>query len=73
MFKELVGVLKIAPENDSYGIKVPAKVLSLFKKRNEARRLKQFELADKLRSEIEKLGFCVEETRKGSRLVLKRS
>ena len=65
-------MLKIAPENDSGEVVVPAKVLSLFERRNEARKFKQFDLADELRSEIEKLGFYVEETRKGSRLVLKK-
>lgn len=70
LFEHLVGLLKIVPEE--LQVKVPQHVLELFQRRNEARKLKQFDVADSLRNEIEKLGYCVEETRKGSRLILKK-
>ncbi len=70
IFNELIGVLKIAEGYDQND-EIPSQVLNLFKERNLARQNKNFELADKLRSEIESLGYCVEETKKGSRLILK--
>lgn len=70
MFDELVGVLRLF--KTEFEAEVPAEVLQLFEQRKAARKAKNFELADKLRNEIERLGFLVEETRKGSRLVLKK-
>lgn len=67
LFDELVGVLRLFGSEKEH--EVPVEVLELFEKRNAARNAKNFELADSLRTEIEKLGFAVEETRKGSRLV----
>ena len=69
VFDELVGVLKLFETEHSFNI--PANVLQLFEQRKTARAAKNFELADCLRNEIEQLGFVVEETRKGSRLVPK--
>lgn len=72
LFDELVNVLglyEIKDEADS----IPDEVLQLFEKRKLAREAKNFELADSLRAQIEQRGFLVEETRKGSRLVLKKN
>lgn len=69
VFDELVGVLKLFETENSFTI--PERVLQLFEQRKTARAAKNFELADCLRNEIEQLGFVVEETRKGSRLVPK--
>ena len=50
---------------------IPAEVVKLKKEREEARKKKDFELSDKLRQEIESLGYVVEDTAAGS-LVRKR-
>lgn len=49
-------------------IKAPKEVLELVKKREAARKNKDWKLADKLRAEIEKIGFEVEDTLKGTKL-----
>lgn len=71
LFDELVGVLKLINFEGEKENEVSDEVLNLFKKRQEARVAKNFDEADRLRREIEKLGFFVEETRKGSRLIKK--
>ncbi|MCD6422446.1 hypothetical protein J7L13_03825, partial [bacterium] len=48
--------------------KVPEKVWRLAKEREEARKKKDFDLADKLRKEIEKAGYFIEDTPSGFRL-----
>ena len=51
---------------------IPEKILDLFEKRKIARKNKDFQTADQLREEIENLGFLVEETRQGSRILPKK-
>ncbi len=48
--------------------KIPAKITELVRKREEFRRNKQFVQADRLRREIERLGYVVEDTPQGARL-----
>ena len=48
--------------------KVSAEVDLLLKKREEARKAKKWDTADKIRKEIESLGFFVEDTSKGARI-----
>ncbi len=62
-FMKILGIV----EQKSYN-NIPEKVLILFKNREDARKEKNFKLADELREEILKLGFQVEETRFGSKI-----
>lgn len=71
LFEELTGVLGIVIHENTNN-QIPKEVLDLFEKRKIARTNKDFSLADSLRDEIEKLGYLVEETRQGSRIVLKK-
>lgn len=70
LFDELTGVLGIV-NNGNVKNEIPKEVLNLFEERKIARANKNFTLADELRNKIEKLGYFVEETRQGSRLILK--
>jgi len=45
---------------------IPAKVKALVKKREEARQKKDFKKADQLRTEIEKLGYKIKDSEKGT-------
>ena len=71
LFEELTGVLGIVTHKNNNN-KISQEVLDLFEKRKIARANKDFSLADSLRNEIEELGYLVEETRQGSRIVLKK-
>ena len=71
LFDELTGVLGIINHN-SMKNEIPKEVLDLFEERKVARANKNFTLADELRNKIEELGYFVEETRQGSRLILKK-
>ena len=48
------------------GEDLPEEIKALVSKRAEARKAKDFALADKLRDEIIALGYTVEETRQGT-------
>ncbi len=52
-------------------IKAPKEVLDLVKKREAARAAKDWKSADKLRAEIEKLGFEIEDAPAGSKLEIR--
>lgn len=71
LFDELTGVLGII-NHKNVDNEIPKEVLELFEERKVARANKDFALADELRNKIEKLGCLVEETRQGSRLILKK-
>ena len=47
---------------------IPAEVMALVEQRKEARKNKDFALADELRSKIGELGYAVEETRQGTNI-----
>ncbi len=49
-------------------IKIPEKAEKLVEEREKARRKKDFEKADKLREQIKKLGFYVEDSKKGVKI-----
>ena len=49
-------------------IKAPKEVLELVKKREEARKKKDWKSADKLRAEIERMGFEIEDTKDGAKI-----
>jgi cysteinyl-tRNA synthetase len=49
-------------------IKIPKKIRELLKKREEYRKTGDFEKADKIREEIKKMGYQVEDTKEGPKL-----
>ena len=59
-FDQVLGVLDVKKE------KVPAEIKKLVKERDEARKEKNFEEADKIREEIKNKGFILEDTDKGT-------
>ncbi|MBD5082460.1 MAG: cysteine--tRNA ligase [Ruminococcaceae bacterium] len=61
-FDELTDVLGILFEKEE---EIPAEILELVEKRKEARKNKDFALADSIRDEITAKGYIVEETRQG--------
>jgi len=69
LFKELTGILGLlySKKDDE----IPAEILELAQKRTEARKDKNFALADQIRDEILGRGFTVEETRQG--IVIKKA
>lgn len=64
-FDEVLG-LKLL---DSTGDDIPKDVIDLAKKRQTARKQKDFDLADKLRQQIEGRGFKVKDTSKGFEII----
>jgi cysteinyl-tRNA synthetase len=67
IFDELTGVLGIL-YNKKNEIEIPSEVLDLVEKRKEARKNKDFNLADELRNKITEYGFIIEETRQGTKI-----
>ena len=65
-FTALTNVLGLLYNNSGDDVKVPAEVLELIEQRKEARKAKNFSLADELRDKITELGYIVEETRQGT-------
>ena len=64
-FCELTDVLGIIYEKTE---EIPAEILELVEKRKEARKNKDFALADSIRDEIAAKGYIVEETRQGTNI-----
>ena len=48
--------------------KVPASILELIKKREEFRKKKQWSKADKIRRQVKKLGYFIDDTTQGPKL-----
>lgn len=69
VFEELTGVLGLLYNEKSE--EIPDEVKELVNKRSEARKAKDFALADKIRDEISSLGYVVEETRQGTKVFKK--
>ncbi len=67
IFDELTSVLGIL-YNKKNEIEIPSEVLDLVEKRKEARKNKDFNLADELRNKITEYGFIIEETRQGTKI-----
>lgn len=63
VFDELTGVLGIIYVKEE---EIPEEVIKLVEKRKEARKNKDFALADSIREEIYSKGYAVEETRQGT-------
>lgn len=64
-FDELTGVLGILYEKEE---EIPAEIIELVQKRKEARKNKDFALADSIRDRIAAKGYIVEETRQGTNI-----
>ncbi len=66
LFLDFIDNLGILEKTNCYTI--PEEILNIYEKREKARKEKDYKLADSLRNELEKMGYCVEETRNGSRI-----
>ncbi len=67
LFDKLTGVLGIL-YNRKQEEEIPAEVMELVQKRQEARKAKDFKLADEIRDKIAELGYTVKETRQGTEI-----
>lgn len=65
VFNELTDVLGIIYEKEE---SIPQEILDLAEQRKQARKNKDFALADKLRDEIAAKGYIIEETRQGTNI-----
>ena len=65
MFYELTNVLNIAQKSDDLDEELVKKVEDLIEKRTEAKKAKDFALADKIRDELTSMGISIEDTRQG--------
>jgi len=66
-FRELGGILGILEKEVQIEEKLPKEVEKLIKQREAARKRKDWKTADKLREEIKKLGYLLEDTPEGVR------
>jgi len=66
-FRELGGILGILEKEVPIDEKLPKEVEKLIQQREEARKRKDWETADRLRKEIKKLGYLLEDTPEGVR------
>ncbi len=64
-FDELTGVLGILYEKET---EIPAHIIELAEKRTEARKNRDFTLADSIRDQIIAEGYIIEETRQGTNI-----
>lgn len=65
LFNELTGVLNIAQKSEDVNDELTAKVEELIARRAEAKKNKDFALADKIRDELTEMGISIEDTRQG--------
>jgi cysteinyl-tRNA synthetase len=70
LFDELTGVLGIL-YNRKKADDIPAEILELAEQRKQARKEKNFALADELRNKIADMGYTIEETRQGTKITRK--
>lgn len=70
LFNMLTGVLGLL-YNIEKKEEIPPEIAELVNKRAEARKAKDFALADKIRDEIDRLGYTVKETRQGTEVKVK--
>jgi cysteinyl-tRNA synthetase len=59
---------KFLEESENASADIPAEVMELAEQRKEARKAKDFALADELRDKITALGYEVKETRQGTEI-----
>ena len=67
LFDELTDVLGILYNRDKKD-EIPQNILELAEQRKQARKDKNFALADELRNRIAELGYVIEETRQGTKI-----
>jgi cysteinyl-tRNA synthetase len=67
LFDTLTEILGIKPKAKSN--EIPQEVLDLVEKRKEAKANKDFALADEIRANVSTLGYTIEETRQGIKIV----
>lgn len=67
LFDELTDILGLM-YNRNKEEEIPAEILELAKQRQEARKEKNFALADELRNKIADMGYIIEETRQGTKI-----
>ena len=65
---EVLGLQLFANLREQKEEKIPPNILELVDKREEYRKNRDFEKADKIRQEIENLGFEIEDTSKGAKI-----
>lgn len=70
LFDELTDVLGILYNSDKKD-EIPQNILELAEQRKQARKDKNFALADELRNRIAELGYVIEETRQGTKITKK--
>lgn len=70
IFDELAGVLGLV-YNRNKEEEIPSEVMELSEQRTQARKAKDFKLADELRDKILELGYVIEETRQGTKITKK--
>ncbi len=70
LFDELTDVLGILYNRDKKD-EIPQNILELAEQRKQARKDKNFALADELRNRITELGYVIEETRQGTKITKK--
>ena len=69
---DLIGHAKKAEEkNIASEDDIPEEIKALAEQRKEARKAKNFALADELRDKIAELGYVIEETRQGTKITKK--
>lgn len=71
IFNELVYILGIL-YNDKKDKEIPDKIVKLVEQRDIARKNKNYAVADKMRDEINSLGYILEETKQGTKISLKK-
>ncbi len=67
LFDELIGVLGLM-YNRKKDDEIPAEILELAEQRKNARKEKNFALADEIRDKITSLGYSIKETRQGTEI-----
>ncbi len=62
---------KLAQSNSSAGDDIPEEIMKLIDERKEARKAKNFALADEIRDKIADMGYVITETREGTKVTRK--
>lgn len=70
-FDQVLGLNLINGKTNDLNAKLPEDIIEKGKERYDARKEKRFEESDRLRDEIEKLGYIVEDTKDGQRIYKK--
>jgi len=68
LLKKFDSVLGLSLEDFKEEKDVPSEIWNLVKKRESARKEKNWELSDKIRKEVEKRGYKIEDTPEGPKI-----